>query len=65
MEPVENNSFLADLNSFFEGYKIELPNGFLQIFSSFTYGEMVISFLLLVLVMLFTFKWLWEVLTYG
>lgn len=63
MEGTTENSFLADLNNFYESYIIELDNGFLQVFSSFTYGEMVISFLLLVLVLLFTFKWLWEVLS--
>lgn len=58
-------SVLAGLQSFYKNYLVETPNGFLQIFNSFTYGEMVISFLLLVLVLLFTFKWFWEVLRYG
>lgn len=58
-------SILADLETFYKNYLIETPNGFLQIFNSFTYGEMVISFLLLVLVLLFAFKWFWEVLRYG
>jgi hypothetical protein len=62
MEEPTSNSFLADLNSFYQNYLVETPSGFLQIFNSFTYGEMVISFLLLVLVLLFTFKWFWEVL---
>jgi len=49
------------LQQFYENYLIELPSGFLQVFNSFTYGEMVISFLLLLIVLLFIFKWLWEV----
>lgn len=61
----EQSSFLADLKEFYEYYLVETPSGFIQVFSSFTYGEMVTSFLLLVLVMLFTFKWFWEILRYG
>ena len=64
-ESTNEVSFLADLEQFYQNYLVETPNGFLQIFNSFTYGEMVISFLLLVLVMLFTFRWIWEVLRYG
>lgn len=55
-------SIVQDLNDFFKSYLVETPDGFLQIFQSFTYGEMVISFLLLLLVMLFVFRWIWEVL---
>lgn len=53
---------LEDLKAFYEHYIVETPSGLLQVFTSFTYGEMLISFLLFVLVLLFGFKWLWEVL---
>lgn len=53
---------LQDLKDFFEHYLVDTPSGLLQVFTSFTYGEMLISFLLFVLVLLFAFKWLWEVL---
>lgn len=52
---------LEDLKEFYQHYLVETPDGLLQIFTSFTYGEMLISFLLFVLVLLFAFKWLWEV----
>lgn len=55
-------SVLADLKEFFKDYTLETPEGILQVFTSFTYGEMMICFLLLVLVLLYAFKWIWEVL---
>lgn len=58
----EKVSILPDLNKFYENYLVETSEGFIQIFSSFTYGEMVISFLLLLSVLLYGFKWIWEVL---
>lgn len=61
-EEVKNVSIIQDLNDFFKSHLIDTPDGFLQIFQSFTYGEMVISFLLFLIVLLFVFKWLWEVL---
>lgn len=62
MNPIVNIDVLADLEQFFKHYLVDTPSGFLQVFTSFTYGEMLISFLLFVLVLLFGFKWLWEVL---
>lgn len=53
---------LEDLEKFYQHYLVDTPSGFLQVFSSFTYGEMLISFLLFVLVLMFAFKWIWEVL---
>lgn len=53
---------LQDLQEFFKHYLVDTPSGLLQVFTSFTYGEMLISFLLFVLVLLFVFKWIWEVL---
>ncbi len=58
----EPASFIDDLHEFFKSHLIDTPEGFLQIFQSFTYGEMVISFLLLVGILIFSFKWIWEVL---
>jgi len=65
MNPItepEKVTIIDDLHNFFKSYLIDTPDGFLQIFQSFTYGEMVISFLLLVIVLLLGFKWIWEVL---
>lgn len=61
-EQKQSVSIIDDLGQYFKSYLIDTPDGFLQIFQSFTYGEMVISFLLLLSVLLFTFKWIWEVL---
>lgn len=61
-EETQKVSIIQDLNDFFKSHLIDTPDGFLQIFQSFTYGEMVISFLLLLIVLLFVFKWIWEVL---
>jgi hypothetical protein len=50
------------LNSFYQNYVVTGVDQSIQVFTSFTYGEMVISTLLFTLVLLFGFKWVWEVL---
>lgn len=49
------------LNSFYESYIVESVNGSFQVFQSFTYGEMVISFLLASIFLLMLLKWVFEV----
>lgn len=39
--------------------------GSLQVFHSLTVGEMIISVLLALLILLFVFKWIWEAIRYG
>lgn len=53
---------VSALNEFYESYLIETVDGSFQIFQSMSYGEMLISFLLLIAICLYVFKWLWEVL---
>lgn len=62
MENENEVSFLADLQAFFKSQDIETPEGIFQVFQSMTYGEMLISCLLLILILCFVFKWIWEVL---
>lgn len=50
------------LNNFYENYIVETVNGSFQVFKSFTYGEMTISFLLFLILMTIIFKWVWSVL---
>lgn len=54
------DDFKTGLNDFYIN-TIE-PSVPVQIFESFTYGEMTIALLLTCLVVLFSLKWLWEVL---
>lgn len=56
--------FVEDLQKFYKHYLVETPEGFIQIFQSLTYGELMISFLLLLLIVLFVMKWLYEVVRY-
>lgn len=61
--PDENyGGFLQGLNDFYHSYVVETASGSFQVFQSFTYGEMLICILLFCGLLLFTFKWLWEVL---
>ena len=66
LEPVSTNSFpvvmstVSDLQAFYLNY-IE-PSIPVQVFQSFTYGEMTIAALLLAGIVLFCLKWIWEVL---
>lgn len=48
------------LNDFFMNYIV--PSVPVQVFQSFTYGELTIAVLLLTGIVLFCLKWLWEVL---
>lgn len=54
---------LQAFKDFYESSIIDTIEGSLQIFHSFTYGEMIIAFLLLLILLLQLFKWVWEVLT--
>lgn len=47
------------LSDLFDGYVV---NGFFRIIKTMTYGEMVISSLLVVLIMILVLRWIWEVL---
>lgn len=57
------SEILLSLRDFYEYSLIDTVEGTLQIFHSFTYGELIISFILLLLLLLQVFKWIWEVLT--
>lgn len=58
---MDKNNYIDGLKEFYQNYIVETSNGAFQVFQSFTYGELVISFLLLAMVLLFALKWLWEV----
>lgn len=50
------------ISDFYTHYVVTTTDQTIQVFQSFTYGEMTIALLLFVLVLLFGLKWLWEVL---
>lgn len=50
------------LNEFYQSHVIPTVDQSIQVFRSFTYGEMVISFILLCILFVISFKWIWEVL---
>lgn len=58
---MDQQTYVNALNEFYKNYIVETVNGSFQVFQSFTYGEMVISILLTVLVFLYGLKWFWEV----
>lgn len=58
---MDTQQYKDALNDFYNNYIVETVNGSFQIFQSFTYGELVISFLLTLIVVLFILKWAWEV----
>lgn len=53
---------LSVLNEFYHSYIVDTYNGAFQVFKSFTYGEMVISFLLFMIMLIILLKWFYEVL---
>lgn len=58
---MDKQQYMDALNEFYKNYIVDTVNGSFQVFQSFTYGEMVISFLLALFILLYTFKWIWEV----
>lgn len=54
---------LNALKDFYQSYIVETANGTFQVFQSFTYGEMVISFLLAIIIFLMLLKWIYEVIS--
>lgn len=51
---------LAAMQDFYHSH----VEGNLQIFHSLTVGEIIVSILLAAIILLFVFKWIWEVLRY-
>jgi hypothetical protein len=51
------------LGDFYNNYIVETANGTFQVFQSFTYGEMVISFLLAIIIFIMILKWITEVIS--
>lgn len=60
-EPSVSDQLGTALNGFYKNYIIDTVNGSFQVFQSFTYGEMVISFLLAAIFLLMLLKWVFEV----
>jgi len=58
----DSTTMKTALNEFYHNYVVDTINGSFQVFQSFTYGEMVISFLLFAILMTMIFKWVFEVL---
>ncbi|WP_116314963.1 hypothetical protein, partial [Escherichia coli] len=57
---ITKEDVIAALDEFYESYIVESVNGTFQVFQSFTYGEMVISFLLFSILLVIIFKWIFE-----
>lgn len=61
-DAVYESEAYAALQSFYFNYLDPSSGTVVQVFESFTYGEMVIATLLFTLLVLYAFKWIWEVL---
>lgn len=59
-----SNTISASLENFLAKHDIETPDGILNIVHSLSYGDMLISFLLLAILVVLVIKWFWEVLRY-
>lgn len=58
---MNKEEMLLAFDEFYQNYIVDTVNGSFQVFQSFTYGEMVISFLLFAIFLLMLFKWVFEV----
>lgn len=54
------SDMLSALNEFYKNYIVTTADGTFQVFQSFTFGEMVIALLLLLLCVMYALKWVWE-----
>lgn len=52
---------VLSMEDFFKSYVVDTMHGSFQVFQSFTYGEMVIIFLLTMIFFLLRLKWFFEV----
>ncbi|NAW45093.1 hypothetical protein FGF76_24210 [Salmonella sp. gx-f4] len=57
-----SSDFVSALKEFYSQYVVTTGHGAFQVFQSFTYGEMVISFLLLAILFFMIFRFIYEVL---
>lgn len=55
-------SVTSAFDDFYSHYVINTLDSSFQVFQSFTYGEMAISFLLVLIIMIMLLKWFWEIL---
>lgn len=55
------DELLTVLNDFYENYIVDTANGSFQVFKSFTYGEMVITFLLFAILLVMILRFVYEV----
>lgn len=60
-DPSYSEQFLTALNDFYHDEVIDLVDQNIQMFQSFTYGEMTIATLLLIAICLYVLKWMHEV----
>lgn len=51
----------TSLHEFYQSYIVDTVNGSFQIFQSMTYGEIIISFLLLIIIFIMILKWVYQV----
>jgi hypothetical protein len=54
--------YINALTTFYKGYVLPVGNDSLQLFQSFTFGEMTIATLVLTFLIIYVLKWIWEVL---
>lgn len=59
---MEDKSLVVQaMEDFYNSYVVESANGAFTVMRSMTYGDMVISFLLLNILLLLLFRWIWSV----
>ncbi|AHD07789.1 hypothetical protein ERICII_04141 (plasmid) [Paenibacillus larvae subsp. larvae DSM 25430] len=62
LEKIDPGALAATLGDFFHSYIVDTVSGSFRVFQSFTYGEMLISLLLFTILLLLTFRWIFDVL---
>jgi hypothetical protein len=60
-DPTFKDQMIEAFQTFYHQYVVETANGSFQVFQSFTYGEMTISFLLATILLFSVFKFIFEV----
>lgn len=59
---MSKGEFVQALDTFYESYLVDTVDGAFRILKTFTYGEMVIAFLLFLILLVLSFQWVWSVL---
>jgi hypothetical protein len=62
LDKIDLNELYKTISEIMPNYLVQTKNGSFAVFQTLTYGDMLISFLLLLILLVLTFNWIWSLL---